>query len=387
MELYILDSLNRREDVVDDFISLVWTERFSSIGDFELVVSNTLTNRLRFKSDVKLLLNESKRVMIIESIEKKVDEEYRHVLNISGRSLEKILDERVGYGSLSGLNTNPKWALTGTPGNIARKMFHDICVAGILDTADIIPNIVEQNVFPTSTIAESTDLITMEFELASLYTSMKNVCDLYDLGFRLVRNAETSTVYFDVYAGCDRTSHQTNFPAVIFSQELDNLKGTSEFMSSASYKTVAYVITPIGSGKVYAIGVDPVSNGFDRRVLVVRADDLTNAATLATDIQTRGNLELMKSRNLFAFDGEINESSGYKYGLDYNVGDIVEMRDVDGVVSNLRVTEQIFVSDAEGDRSYPTLSVNIFINPDSWLAWNYNKVWSELGATEYWADA
>lgn len=387
MELYILDSLNRREDVVDDFISLVWTERFSSIGDFELVVSNTLTNRLRFKSDVKLLLNESKRVMIIESIEKKVDEEYRHVLNISGRSLEKILDERVGYGSLSGLNTNPKWALTGTPGNIARKMFHDICVAGILDTADIIPNIVEQNVFPTSTIAESTDLITMEFELASLYTSMKNVCDLYDLGFRLVRNAETSTVYFDVYAGCDRTSHQTNFPAVIFSQELDNLKGTSEFMSSASYKTVAYVITPIGSGKVYAIGVDPVSNGFDRRVLVVRADDLTNAATLATDIQTRGNLELMKSRNLFAFDGEINESSGYKYGLDYNVGDIVEMRDVDGVVSNLRVTEQIFVSDAEGDRSYPTLSVNVFINPDSWLAWNYNKVWSELGATEYWADA
>ena len=387
MELYILDSLNRREDVVDDFISLVWTERFSSIGDFELVVSNTLTNRLRFKSDVKLLLNESKRVMIIESIEKKVDEEYRHVLNISGRSLEKILDERVGYGSLSGLNTNPKWALTGTPGNIARKMFHDICVAGILDTADIIPNIVEQNVFPTSTIAESTDLITMEFELASLYTSMKNVCDLYDLGFRLVRNAETSTVYFDVYAGCDRTSHQTNFPAVIFSQELDNLKGTSEFMSSASYKTVAYVITPIGSGKVYAIGVDPVSNGFDRRVLVVRADDLTNAATLATDIQTRGNLELMKSRNLFAFDGEINESSGYKYGLDYNVGDVVEMRDVDGVVSNLRVTEQIFVSDAEGDRSYPTLSVNVFINPDSWLAWNYNKVWSELGATEYWADA
>ena len=387
MELYILDSLNRREDVVDDFISLVWTERFSSIGDFELVVSNTLTNRLRFKSDVKLLLNESKRVMIIESIEKKVDEEYRHVLNISGRSLEKILDERVGYGSLSGLNTNPKWALTGTPGNIARKMFHDICVAGILDTADIIPNIVEQNVFPTSTIAESTDLITMEFELASLYTSMKNVCDLYDLGFRLVRNAETSTVYFDVYAGCDRTSHQTNFPAVIFSQELDNLKGTSEFMSSASYKTVAYVITPIGSGKVYAIGVDPVSNGFDRRVLVVRADDLTNAATLATDIQTRGNLELMKSRNLFAFDGEINESSGYKYGLDYNVGDIVEMRDVDGVVSNHRVTEQIFVSDAEGDRSYPTLSVNVFINPDSWLAWNYNKVWSELGATEYWADA
>lgn len=387
MELYILDSLNRREDVVDDFISLVWTERFSSIGDFELVVSNTLTNRLRFKSDVKLLLNESKRVMIIESIEKKVDEEYRHVLNISGRSLEKILDERVGYGSLSGLNTNPKWALTGTPGNIARKMFHDICVAGILDTADIIPNIVEQNVFPTSTIAESTDLITMEFELASLYTSMKNVCDLYDLGFRLVRNAETSTVYFDVYAGCDRTSHQTNFPAVIFSQELDNLKGTSEFMSSASYKTVAYVITPIGSGKVYAIGVDPVSNGFDRRVLVVRADDLTNAATLATDIQTRGNLELMKSRNLFAFDGEINESSGYKYGLDYNVGDIVEMRDVDGVVSNFRVTEQIFVSDAEGDRSYPTLSVNVFINPDSWFVWNYNKVWSELGATEYWADA
>jgi hypothetical protein len=53
----------------------------------------------------------------------------------------------------------------------------------------------------------------------------------------------------------------------------------------------------------------------------------------------------------------------------------------------MQVSEQIFVCDGEGERSYPTLAINQFIMPGSWLAWDYNQVWIDLGATEYWANA
>jgi hypothetical protein len=51
----------------------------------------------------------------------------------------------------------------------------------------------------------------------------------------------------------------------------------------------------------------------------------------------------------------------------------------------MRVTEHIFVQDAEGERSYPTLTLNVFINTGSWLSWLNKKMWAELGDEE-WAD-
>jgi hypothetical protein len=64
---------------------------------------------------------------------------------------------------------------------------------------------------------------------------------------------------------------------------------------------------------------------------------------------------------------------------------VVETRNADGVTNNMRVTEQIFVSDQEGERAYPTLTLNTFINTGSWLSWLNNKTWSEL-TDEEWAD-
>jgi hypothetical protein len=57
---------------------------------------------------------------------------------------------------------------------------------------------------------------------------------------------------------------------------------------------------------------------------------------------------------------------------------MVEQRNTDGVTNKMRVTEQIFVNDKEGERSYPTLSLFQFINTGSWLSWEQNQVWADL---------
>lgn len=38
MEIYILDEGFYETDVIDSYESLIWTERFDSLGDFELVM-------------------------------------------------------------------------------------------------------------------------------------------------------------------------------------------------------------------------------------------------------------------------------------------------------------------------------------------------------------
>jgi len=51
MELYVLNTLLRREEVVDDFISAIWAERAASVGDFQLIMPSTADNRRRFKAN------------------------------------------------------------------------------------------------------------------------------------------------------------------------------------------------------------------------------------------------------------------------------------------------------------------------------------------------
>jgi hypothetical protein len=448
MEVYILDDQLRRTEVIDRFESMIWTERYSASGDFQL----------------------SYRVMEVDTVENKDDSEGRSLLTVTGRSLEKILEDRAAVDGLLNVTTyaNPSWVLTGTAGDIARYMFERIARQGTLSPGDVIPFIqpATTSLFPADTIAEPDDVLTLEVKPATLYKAIQDICTTYGLGFRLYRGLDTTKLYFDIYVGSDRTSSQNDLATVLFAPDLDNLTEVSELKSSAQYKNVAYVVSPDGAVVVYALGEEATA-GFDRRVLLVDASDIvyedrpytvpdqqqasikaasalsttlpgeqdilnkliqkkrlssddsyviglvlnrgglttqqqadikaardvsldynpTEQANLNAALRQKGNEELAKNKNISAFDGQIPQFGRYKYGVDYQLGDLVEMRNEDGVTNRMRVTEQIFVSDSEGERSYPTLSVDLFITPGSWYAWDSNEVWDEVDDNEVWDTA
>lgn len=377
MDINILDSLYRRIEVVDNFVSLMWTERFQDEGNFELHTHSTLENRRRFVSGVKLSIDDSYRVMVVETVEDDTDDDGARILKITGVSLENILKQRAALAALTDLETDPQWIVTGIPREIATQLFHDICVTGILDTGDIITGITELNIFPADTIPEPTEEIAYVIDPTTLYQAIKNICDLYIMGFRLVRDHDTTLLYFDVYMGCDRSTEQSTFPAVIFSPDLENLHSTRRLASTAAYKNAAYVISPVGHEVVYPANVDPTVEGFERRVLLVKADDITDVvpADATEKMIQRGREELAKNRAFVGLDGEVAFNSQYTYGIHYNLGDLVSQRDEDGTTSIMRVSEQIFASDAEGDRSYPTLTVDTVITTGSWLDMDPEAEW------------
>jgi len=465
VELYTLDSLLRRASVIDRFESMIWTERFSAWGDFELHIFSTPEMRRVLPAGTLLAMSESYRIMKVELVENSVDDDGRQILKVSGRSLESILDERVSRNTFADLNTLAKWTVTGTPGDICRQVFNDICRANVLMADDQIPFLVPGSLFPPGTIEEPSEIITLEIGLSTVYKIIKEICDAYDLGFRLLRNFDTSELYFDIYSGNDRTTLQDTLAPVVFAPNLDNLTNISEVTSTGNYRNVAYVYHPISVQIVTADGVSVEVEGLDRRILVVDASDIkvpareyevpadqtaainkyiafndapedrktsmrklvqkerliqvdydnitaallhvgltagektsiTNARTFSWDyntaeniyinafLQQRGRDELAKNRPVQAFDGELPMTSPYPYEIAYQLGDKVEMRNNDGITNQMRVTEQIFVSDSQGERSYPTLAIDRFITPGSWFAWDYNQTWSTADGT--WATS
>lgn len=382
MELYVLDALFRRTHVIDRFISLIWTERFNTFGDFQLDIYSKYDTRSILTPDTYLAMSESNYIMRIESFEDDVTSLGERTLIVKGRSMEAILLDRVAKDSISTLTVSPQWTITNPPATVARKIFHDICVTGILNVGDVIP-CVEGTFLPASTIPEPPDPITVNLKPTTVYDAIAvQICAPWELGMRFLRKDSTGQIYFDIYSGDDRTSAQTVLTPVIFAPQLENLKNTKELTTIDKSKNVAYVFSADGFEMVYPFGVDPTIEGFERRVLVIDATDITTSSVpdVPAALIQRGNSTLAAARTYQGFDGEISQNSQYVYGRDYNLGDLVEMQNIDGVANDMRVTEQIFVQDSSGRRSYPSLTTNVFINTGSWLSWLNNKQWIDLNA-------
>jgi hypothetical protein len=315
------------------------------------------------------------------------------MIKVKGRSLETILEDRVAMKTTNFITGDNKWKLTGAPKAVAEQMFNDICVTGTLNANDIIPLLGGSALFPTDNIPAPEDVIDWYQDPAPLFNALKEICDIYDMGFRLVRNPVTNQLQFNIYTGSDRTLRQSTLSPVIFSPGLENLQNTTELTTISQIKNCAYVITEYGGSYYYQLvydeNIDPEVDSFERHILFLNVsleeDEVTTIPDSINDaLQRRGKDELTKHRPFSAFDGEITQYSQYKYGIHYHLGDLVSMRSSTGAVNHMRVTEQIFVSDESGDRSYPTLAINTVVEAGSWESWGF-QVWDSLGL-ETWAE-
>ena len=84
MELIVLDTFLKMLSVLDTFESLIWTERYSAYGDFEVYTSINDSVLEILKDDYYLWLKESDQTMIVEDRKIESDAETETTL----RSLE-----------------------------------------------------------------------------------------------------------------------------------------------------------------------------------------------------------------------------------------------------------------------------------------------------------
>lgn len=390
MELYILDSLYRRIEVIDKYESVIWTERWQAYGDFELVLRSSYYYRAALIEGTFLACSESDRIMQVLEVEDKITGDGEEVLTIRGFSAEEVLAQRVCKESMFGTAT---WYITASPIGIPRTLFTHIMETDefgnppALNTGDPVPLLSQR--FPAVDITHESFVETTvdwsQEEPDTLYNEIRKVCKRYDLGFRIVRDPNGGALYFEVYTGRDVTTRQEVHSPVIFSLPFENLRNATEFRSSQKFKNVGYIFGDGVAEVLFVDGYDFTTVGFERRVLFLNRSIPSDwTAPPGGFLETIGWEALRDHRRVAIFEGEIDPENEYKYNEDYFLGDLVEVRNRDGVVSYKHITEQIFVSDQAGFRSFPTLSVGRFDPPNTWSEMG-DDTWEDMW-TEYWED-
>ena len=402
MELYTLDDSFRRQEVIDSYESLIWTERFNEVGDFELDIQTSARLKGLLRPETFLAMNNSNRVMQIETVTDSVDADHKRMMKVTGPSLESITKQRFAWkpGPVWGLYADHKYL--GFPASLVRQLFSEICIEGMISPKDVYDQLLDgvpDTLYYPSLIPEPGNSIVYKREPKTLFEAMKDLMDAYWLGFRIVREPSQSYICWDVYTGNDRTSKQDTFDPVIFSPSLDTLQNTNELTDISNYKNVAmigpdgfagpfYSYVDITSSKATYTEPSDAPSGFKRRVVgaVIQVDneDPDNLSPAAQAF-SYGRIQLGQAKKVYALDGEVNQYGDYRYGKDYELGDRVEMCANDGLTNRMIVTEQIFVSDGEGERSYPTLTLETSVQPGTWASYNGVSQWADLGTTETWS--
>lgn len=102
MEIVVLNTQFEPVCVVDDYISIVWTDRYSEEGEFSLVLSPTAKRYEQLALEYYLEIPLSEHTMIIESVSLTNDRDSGQQMTVTGRSMESILERRLCMSLVDG---------------------------------------------------------------------------------------------------------------------------------------------------------------------------------------------------------------------------------------------------------------------------------------------
>ena len=354
MNILVLDTNFVAVDLVDDYESLIWVDRFNECGDFELCTIASSKTLNTFKKDYYLWIQESDHVMIVDTRTVDSDAEDGNKLIITGDSLEYILSRRV---------VRKQTILTGN--------FQD-GVKRLLDENVISPENEERKIdnfiFEYSDDPAITELtIEAQFTGDNLYDAVVSLCISKNIGFK-VTLTDDNKFKFKLYAGVDRSYNQLTNPYIVFSPKFENIVNSNYLDSNANLKTVTIVAGEGEGADRRTLVVEPASgggSGMSRRELYTDARDISSTTAEGESITEeeynsqltqRGSEDLSEHTSINSFDGQVDTNYMYKYEEDFFMGDIVQFADEYGNESMSRVTEFIRSYTSKGFEAYPTFS-------------------------------
>lgn len=349
--LYILDEEFETQAIIDAYISFIWTERYNECGDFELKIPVTPEIRNVLKKDRYVAISDTDRLMIIENLETGFNVESGDVLTVSGRSAECLLERRIIWGFTK---------ISGNLGTVVTKLISDNAVSPS-DSKRQIPGLSQ---FLSGITMGSIDA---QYFGENLYETVEALCKNESVGFktRLTGNR----LYFQMYQGVDRSYDQTENQYVVFSSLFGNLISSTEYVTDVSLKNVC-LIAGEGEGSDRKTAYVGEYSGLNRREIFSDGSSVTQKtgekdpetgedvlysdSEYATMLRQHGREELIKHPSTDDFDAEVSPDSTFRYGTDYDIGDIVTIVSPYSEYRKARVIEYIRSSDDNGYVEYPT---------------------------------
>lgn len=377
MQLFVLDKSFEVVNLCDSFSSLIWTERYSGYGDFELYLPASMENINLFPRGFYLWLIEPpvfdrngnkietrNDVMIIEKTELSTNIEDGDQLVVSGRSLEALLLRRVIPKKVTYESVDPR--------TIIRTILNENIVAPS-ESARKVPNF--KIAIDSSQRPDTKDKRTYDFDGDYVYDAIKTICDDYDWGFSLDLKSDdhwqTSYLSFSTVYGTDRSYEQVENPYMVFSQRFDNLISSDTIEDDTEFFNSAYVSSTeeTKDNKTRRL-IKYVANNSGRSGWDIRETFYTDSDTKLSDdnnnprpdsaiypeLEKYGKDELKSQKSNDSFNAEIALFESVRYHRDYDIGDIIQFDNAYGVNKTARITEYVRNEDANGYREYPTFT-------------------------------
>lgn len=329
MDLYVLDSEFNQIAIIDDFKSLIWAKRYTKFGDCELYVRAWDRYIYTLQKGHYLVRNDDGMVCRIDSVELDTSTEEGDYLIVVGNDCRSILNQRVIW-----TQTN----FTGTVENYIRRLITENVTNPSIEARRI-------DRFTLGAVAGLSATISEQATYTSLGEKVVELCQAYNYGSR-VRMDDANYLVFEMYEGLDRSYGQDDNDHVVFSPEFDNIISSKYKSDSSSVKNVALVAGE-GEGvnrKTISLGS---TSGLSRYELYVDARDVSSQVeegeTIDYDalLRARGIEALAEYGTTVSFEGEVEPNYSYKYGVHYELGDIVQVMNEYGISISARITEVI----------------------------------------------
>lgn len=343
---YILNKDFQKVDLIDDFVSFIWTKRYNKTGDFELYVPATAEAFNSLKEDNYVYREDDDALCIIEKVELATDVENGDYITATGRSIESILSRRIIWQQ-----TN----YNGLAENFIYKILNENVISPKIENRKIANFFIKD-------IKNFKEKISIQTTGENLLELIEEICTQFNFGFKLtVSNFknEKNAFVFELYKGKNHTSGGEK-PFVVFSPSFDNLFTSEYVFDKEPFKNFALVA---GEGEGTArksMGVGEDVSGIERREMYVDARDISSNGEEISESEyvsmllQRGEEKLSKAQFNEAFSGEVETTQLYKYKKDYNLGDIVEIRNEYGMIATPRIVEIIECEDQNGYTCVPT---------------------------------
>lgn len=350
MSIYLLDTDFRRIKLIDEYISMIWTDRYAEAGDFELYVTATIENVSIFKTGMYLSNSLSEHLMIVETIEIKSDIEEGAKLIVSGRSLESLLNRRIVWNQTVFKNKNIQ--------DIIFELLKDSIISPVNVSRKIDYFIFER--------LENTQINSVRLDKQytgdNIYTVISELCNQYGLGFKLIR--VNNQFRFGLYIGKNHTQGDDSF--VTFSPKFDNLISSNVITSIRENVNVACVAGEGEGASRKTISAGTETSGIERMELFVDARSVSSKTENDTVISPeqyksmllqKGMEELNVHQSKTTIESEVDYNGIFKYKRDFDVGDIVNVSNEFGYSGKLRITEIVTSDSVDGITIVPTFKV------------------------------
>lgn len=418
MELLTLDTNYQPLNLVENFESLIWTERYTQAGDFELKSSNIneIVGLMPLESCVTL--RNSTVPMVVESYKLENPKNERPTITVSGRSFETVLERRGSVNALAPSTIRSAWLIEAarpsdaaylamrivigdaaryrnsvlmlpavSPAVSANDAIPELLTPLPLDYVDVF-NAVSYNsasVYGVGEVVKSAGYLwkakvsgglptpsmsgsgaaawtrmeaiqSYEIKPQNLYGTILELLQMNYRGIKAVRPAiGGNKITVEIYNGANLTGAGDNSdPNVRFV-----IDAKFDQMDSATYLLSQQASTNVaysyGSNGAQTVLKTTAVEPSGLARRVLIVDNSGDDTVTSTDIRrTRALIELYKYNATALFDGEVAEQIATGYNKDYFLGDIIKLVGEYGLEQNVRVVEFIRSQDNTGEKAYPT---------------------------------